>query len=123
MNKWHIEDSAVCSYCNEENEDIVHMFWTCRCTQEFWQLFKQYCEPKLDIHLNINTVFLGADDNIVSNLLFVAKRFIYNKRIHQEQLTLANFKAQLFKQRNVEHVIAKSKDNLSEWVEKWDFLN
>ncbi len=123
LRKWQIEQSALCKYCNLEDEDIVHMFWTCRYTQEFWQLFKHYCEQLFDVNLNINIVFLGTDNDSVTNLIFSAKQFIYNKRIHNEEMKWVNFKAQLFKQKNIEFVIGKQNDNLTEWAEKWRFLS
>ena len=35
--KWGLKDDDICTFCNEETEDICHVFWECMFTQHFWQ--------------------------------------------------------------------------------------
>ena len=66
--------------------------------------------------------FIGVEENLVCNLIFLAKMFIYNKRIHDEQYTFRGFLGYLQKFMMIEHNIAKKNNTLDDWLEKWSFF-
>ena len=35
--KIDIKQTDSCSFCDETKETLVHLFWTCKCTQNFWK--------------------------------------------------------------------------------------
>jgi hypothetical protein len=121
-----VKDTDICQYCKNDSENIVHMFWTCPRTTLFWEEFSQFCDTHLHESyrniLSMQDVFLGVEDRTVCTLIFVAKTFIYNKRIHDELFTFATFKIVLSKFKNIEFHIAKSNNRIDDWVEKWKFL-
>jgi hypothetical protein len=124
LNKWGIEDNADCMYCDNDKEDITHMFWNCIVTRRFWRDFSKFFS---DVELcngeiTKEDVFLGAEENIVCTLIFVAKRYIYNKRIHEEVYTFNLFKVVMHQYKNIEFRIAKDKNSVDDWFEKWSFL-
>ena len=32
-----IKQTNSCSFCEEQNKTLVHLFWTCKYTQTFWK--------------------------------------------------------------------------------------
>ena len=100
------------------------MFWECAVTKRFWTEFDVYCHANdlYETALTLENVFLGVEDNTVCTLIFVAKTFIYNKRIHDEHFTFDMFKLFASKFKNVEFYIAKANNTVDEWTEKWKFL-
>ena len=124
LHKWKVKDTATCHYCTCDQENIVHMFWTCQKTKEFWRKFNEFCRDKqlLDNNVTMEDIFMGVEDNIVCTLIFVAKTFIYNKRIHEEQFTFESFMNVISKFKNIEFFIARTSNTTDAWFEKWKFL-
>ncbi len=123
LHKWKIVDSPICLYCKSEIETIEHMFWECSNIQEFWKGFHDFWEKKgLWINATKLNVFLGDSNNFVCTLIFSAKLFIYNKKIHEEQVSLAGHIQCVKQQKRIEYQMAKEKNRVDEWVEKWSVL-
>ena len=60
LKKVGLRDDDKCSFCNKETENLIHLFWRCEKTKNFWDsLFKwmQSCQLSLGEHnyLHINT--------------------------------------------------------------------
>ena len=126
LHKWGIKDSAECTYCNEgETESIRHMFWDCRNTQQFWQLFKEFYENKMaSIDLTIELVFWGSPECMKSKLILAAKHYIYNKRIHSNDMSFNGYIASIKKLRMIEKQMAIENNwGTDEWYENWNFLD
>lgn len=124
LNKWHLAETATCTYCNSDIEDIVHMFWTCDKTHNFWQQFTNFCNGCniLSSTIEMEDAFLGVKDKRLCTLLFSAKQFIYNKRTHEEPLCFNAFKNILSNIKNIEFRISKENNRTEDWAEKWSFL-
>lgn len=121
--KWNLADSAICMYCNLHEETITHMFWDCNGVKQFWSDFENFWKMKgLQLTLSKENVFLGISDNFMCNMIFTAKRYIYNKKIHGEQVAILGFKGYIDKQKWVEHYLAKENNRIDAWVEKWSIL-
>ena len=39
LNTWKLREDWLCTFCNEEIEDLGYLFWECRFTQLFWKDF------------------------------------------------------------------------------------
>ena len=39
LNTWKLREDWLCTFCNEEIEDLGHLFWECHFTQLFWEDF------------------------------------------------------------------------------------
>ena len=125
LHKWKKKDTATCQFCNmSETENIVHMFWSCHKTEEFWGKMNAFCRNHqlLQNDIIMRDVFIGVEDTILCTLIFAAKTFIYNKRIHDEQFTFGTFLIYLSKFKMIEFYIAKNNDTVGNWMEKWKFL-
>ena len=124
LNKWGFEDTADCTYCDNDKEDIVHMFWECTVTKRFWRDFSSFCcNARLhNEEVTKEDVFLGTKENPLCTLIFTAKRYIYNKRVHVELFTFSLFKMVMRQYKNKEFSIAKNNNMVDDWFEKWSFL-
>lgn len=124
LHKWGIKDTAACYYCNNEEENIVHMFWSCPKTRQFWQELSEFCQNRSIIQedICIDDVFIGVNEDTLCTIIFVAKTFIYNKRIHDQQFTFNPFLIFLSKFKLNEFSIAKANNTIEDWLEKWKFL-
>ena len=76
----------------------------------------------LNSTLDMKDIFFGVQDNRLCTLIFAAKRFIHNKRIHEEPLCFNVFKNIVSNTKNIEFRIAKQYNRIEDWTKKWSFL-
>ena len=56
--------SPLCSYCNEEEETLLHLFHSCIKTKKLWNKFRQYFSKFINIpHSTPQSSILGIFDN------------------------------------------------------------
>ena len=39
LKKWNIEEDGRCDCCNKKPDTVVHLFWSCKAIQSFWEGF------------------------------------------------------------------------------------
>ena len=74
------------------------------------------------IILSKNNVFFGVSDTFMCNMIFTAKRYMYNKKIHNEPILLEGYKGYVNKIKTLEYQIAKENNRMDEWLEKWSLM-
>ena len=42
LKKIGIKEIDLCTFCKPEEENLIHLFWYCRVTSQFWQGFRQW---------------------------------------------------------------------------------
>ena len=78
-------DSPLCSYCNEEEETLLHLFHSCLKTT-LWNKLRQYFLQFINIlHSTPQSSILGILDNnqhseLINHLLLIFKFYIYSAR-------------------------------------------
>ena len=121
--KWNLSDNEFCTHCGNGNsnvETIQHMFWDCESMTNFWRQFEDFLRLNgQSIRLNKEKVFLGVSDTFVSKIIFTAKMYIYNKRIHNEPVHILGFKGYIASLKRMEYLIAKENDMVDVWNETW----
>ena len=71
LNKIGIRPDDLCSFCRDERESLIHLFWSCRKTNSFWKNFQDWLIKNL-ILLKPNSslswaAVLGLKANLFSN--------------------------------------------------------
>ena len=90
-----IIDSDMCSFCNNNTEDMKHLFWDCNYVNTFWNDFsdwyKQYFND--DIDLNYKLILFGVGSDPLVNLCFILmKRVIYTSKFKKQTPSFVHFK-------------------------------
>ena len=82
-----ISETSQCSFCNQNNETIEHLFCHCFFAKAFWNDLNTFFENHLSLYdLTPQTAFFGftekdLDDTILQNhLLLVFKIYLYKSR-------------------------------------------
>ena len=87
--KFGIAESPLCSQCTQEKESIIHLFVTCRVTNNLWE---QLCawlfdlDIKLPLPLEPQFLILGTwneqlkNSSLMNHLILIFKRYIYLKK-------------------------------------------
>ena len=101
LKKVGLREDDKCSFCNKETENLIHLFWRCEKTKNFWDsLFKwmQSCQLSLSEHnyLHINTALGLRPDRSKHKLqinfcCLLAKHHIWLCRSKEHPPNLNNF--------------------------------
>ena len=93
-------DSPVCTFCNNTEETLVHLFWECQKVQEFWSNLKDWLHTNF-VHCNNITftkdlIILGIKDNVITDRIFdliilMAKFHIFVSKVRGAGLHMNNF--------------------------------
>ena len=89
LRKINISNNDVCSFCQREEETLIHLFWNCTVTSLFWQAFKEWlpcvegpptCDLSLPLVISLKTQLL--QDKYHYFLFLVARFYIWTCRRH-----------------------------------------
>ena len=128
LTKIGIKDDNTCSFCRENNETLVHLFYDCQYVSQFWQTLKTYIKTKCpntgDYELSKEEVLLRVIDpkkidETLNFIFLVAKRYIYTFRYNNLSLNIQNFQNTLAFHYNVETYIQYSSCNWHKFNSRW----
>ena len=80
--KWGKAESNKCSYCNNNTEDIIHLFSHCSKTKILWLSLKNRMNLQLP-ELTPESAYLGfheLDDILINHIHLIFKIALYTKR-------------------------------------------
>lgn len=101
-----IAASALCTFCNNEAEDLFHLYWTCPITSNFWKSFQTWILEKTNevFHLTAVDVFFGKTDTrqVVNLLISLAKFHIHKRRLNGSLPNLNILKREIINYYNTE---------------------
>lgn len=124
LHKWGLKENPDCTSCGQGADNMLHLFWSCVVVKRFWTNFEDFYKNHVGpITLTKDTVFLGTNDHMMYKLTVLAKRYIYNKRIHGEELPIAGYIALLKKIKCIELQMAKERDRMDIWIETWGAID
>ena len=95
-------DSSLCSYCNKEQETLLHLFHSCLKTKQLWSKSRQYFSKIINIpHSTPQSSIPGIfDDNqhweLINHLSLIFKFYIYSAR-NPKQLNCDNLMITIWK--------------------------
>ena len=119
-------DSPLCSYCNEEEETLLHLFHSCLKTKQLWNKLRQYFSQFINIpHSTPLSSILGIFDNnkhseLINHLLLISKFYIYSAR-KTKQLSFDNLKITIKRIKDIEKELTSS--NKLKLLKKWHPIN
>ena len=100
-------DSPLCSYCNEEEETLLHLFHSCLKIKQLWNRLRLYFSQFINIPLcTPQSSILGIFDNnqhseLINHLLLIFKFYIYSTR-NNKQLNFDNLMITIKKIKEIE---------------------
>ena len=122
LHKIAIKDNDLCTFCKEETDTLLHLFWQCKVTTHFWGCFFQWLQTSALIqkgsHLALTTALGLKPDSSKSNLqinfsCLMSRYYIWKCKLRDETLNLSQFLRLLKKTYEIET------NGLSLQPEKW----
>jgi len=116
--KWKIVDNNVCRLCKQCTEDLLHLFWDCEITKQFWKEFNEHFNV-YDITVDKEIVFYGSENELGCCLVFAAKRHVY-KCVYDERIpTFKEYMNKVYYMKMMEEQIANNAKKHKRWEKKW----
>ena len=119
--KMKIINNDKCSFCNVFTEDMKHLFWECKCVQDFWNTFNNWIQThlKLNINLNYKLILFGDGTDLLFNLcIILMKRIIYTSKFKNQPPSFKYFEYLIRFHYNLEKTTMKN----SKFCDKWKKL-
>ena len=124
--KIKLKASNLCTFCSQDSETILHIFWACSVTSQIWINFVHWIKYKLNIdtELNETDVILGkckvTESNRGLNLVIcVIKSYIYKEKIKAHIPTFTGSKSFLKHYMRMDKYTYTKNMNMDAFINKW----
>ena len=121
-----IKQTDSCSFCKEQKETLVHLFWTCKYTQNFWKGMFEWISQNFkdleNVSPSLSLSFGLIDDEkdlLFHHLLLIARHYIFNGRIGNKLPKLQVYIQTLMNSIEIEKHIAFHNNDSNVFVRKW----
>jgi hypothetical protein len=125
--KWGIKDNDLCTFCEEEIEDIKHIFLDCEIIKIFWNKLKSWLKKKLSLVIDFKAedLLFGSlhEDLLLIDMIFlVAKQYIYSCKHEETYPKMHVFEKKIYNIKNIERDIAIKNNKLQNFLTKWGMV-
>jgi len=125
--KMKIKDSAKCNWCDNEHQDMLHLFWECIQSKHLWINLEQWInkiltDGKLKIEREMIFLFdieAGNLTNIINLIVLITCRYIYVNKCLDKKLNFMELLHQIEDTRMIEYNIAQYRGKLIYHNKKW----
>ena len=126
LKKVGIKLSSDCSFCEDANESLEHLFTSCPCVLSFWKDLSDWLNDlgvKVDLLSKADIIFgcwERKDDFLFFNhVLLIAKQYVYYCRINALVPSLRVCTSRIKVVNELETAISKSGKSLAFHLQKW----
>ena len=92
-----IKSTPLCSFCNQENESIMHLLYECRHIKEMLEKLIEWLNTNTNNNILLNKAdyILGSHDQYALNMIYLfTKAYVYEFKLKSE---ISNFDSLKFK--------------------------
>ena len=116
-------ESDLCSFCSEEPENLLHLFWQCRVSNSFWSAVDTWitdsCQISLDLHCMDIIFGKFHKPKIINSLLCLGKLHLYRQKMSGILPCLQLFKRQIQEYYVTEEYLYASKNEQQNFYRRW----
>ena len=123
---WKIKDTNLCTFCNEEVETHIHLFWECTFTAQIWDRLFNWINhvSQTNINFTLKQIMLGIEDpnnfSVYNTIFIITKQFLYSSRCYEEIPIFEKLQVKIKEMYQVEKYIASKRNKLNFHNQKWD---
>ena len=77
LNKIGIRPDDLCTFCTDERESLIHLFWSCRETNVFWKSFQDWLIQNFILLKPNSSVSSAAILGLKANFFSNTKQYFY----------------------------------------------
>ena len=117
----------MCTFCQAQNEDLLHFFIQCTTTNNIWKRVKKFISNEFDTYMQLNFSPMNILFNIVHphlnhiiNLfVLIVKQCLYRNRCLNEKPNFKCIQKEFIHVRSMEFYYSKTKNKLKYFCKKW----
>ena len=114
-----------CTFCRNEPETIMHLYWSCQISKNFFHQLHIFITHKCNIHLDEwgvkEVIFgLGIKDKVLNQLLLQARYYLYTCKMKNELPLLQIFKKHINILYKIEKYNAYKNFQQTKFEDNWD---
>ena len=118
-------DSPNCNFCNTVNDDIIHIYYSCNVSKEFWSKVATYTYlimPNVTVLNQFHLIFgpISFENELLSFIVLAAKHHIHRSYWSHRSPNIDVLKTLLDKYEYIERLLALQNDTLIKHNEKWE---
>ena len=127
LQKIGIKNDPNCCFCNNEIENIKHIFYDCYCVKRLWNDIKNWFNENNNEHFAftlIDILFLknGKKFKAFNTCIILIKNYIYKKRFFDKVLEFEEIKFQLKSYYEIEKYMYKIRGEIEIFNRRWAIL-
>ncbi len=117
--------SNLCTFCNNEEETLIHLFCSCTHTISFWSSVFSWIKEETNRSINMdNEAFLfgntNASSKIVNLILFICRFHVYKRKMNRKCPSLLVLKREVRNYCSMEKCMFHSNGDGFKFYQKWD---
>ena len=120
------KETSLCTFCNEEEETIEHLFYDCNVTYNFWLSFLQKIKL-FDEHFSISKteILLGfiTKSLFINLLIIIAKNYIFRCKLRNIAPSFIGLKFRIKQYQSNEFYIANKNNRAASYERFWSPLH
>ena len=114
----------TCNLCKNAPETLIHLFWHCEVSKNFWTQLINYINNKCNMNLvewTAPEILFGSHklDSAISIILLQAKLFLYFNKINSRIPCFESFKKQIVSRYQIERYSAVKNSQLPKFEAMW----
>ena len=123
-----IKDSALCNFCQNEDQSIQHMLYSCDIVKQFWENFQELiinkCQHCHNFMLNQELTLFGVKDNFSTDcaldmMILLGKFYIYKCKLQDSIPRIQGYIAFLKNRYKLEKYVAAVNYKSDSFHQKW----
>ena len=130
----HVE-SPACSFCNQDEESLIHFFCDCHVTRKLWKDLQIFFAASFRLpELNLKNALFGyvpvttsnsnnkQVDKLINHIILIFKRSLYEMRSSRTLPSVFYVARRVRQIMEIEYQIAQTNCKLSLRFDKWEPL-
>ena len=122
--KIRVIDSNLCTFCNEQPETILHLFWSCPKSSQIWEDIRVWIKNELDIDIDFNCIdiIFGLSLETYSSInliICIVKRYLYKQKMNKCIPNIIEAKKYIKYYMKLDEHIYKKNLNYDAFLKKW----
>ena len=127
--KWDSNVSESCTFCEQEKETLIHLFWKCPCEQRIWTALNKWLNHYCNIQANFEcamVIFNGYKDafaDMTNTIILITKHYIYKQKRNVEKPVFIELVKEISKYKTTEIRAARLKGTVKKIKNKWSIYD
>lgn len=129
---WKVKTDSKCSFCHEEIEDVIHLFWECLEVRRIWNQVQFWLDELQSndmlpqIQLSLQNVLLNnitiSPKHVSNVIVLITKQYIYRQRCLEQRLNVYHLHKEFLLHNRMELMGALKTNKINYCREKWNSI-